>query len=161
MESSGSREEEPRCTPSEENQGQTETGGAVRTDSSPAPSGPCPGESPLCTGSPQMVLPEKRWRLAVLLGAGVVLLGGAAGLGALGYQITRLDRLQPDQLREAIGRLQWSAAGIACLGAGGFLGATLWLCRLGWKINRTGQYPPPGMRVLWKTQIRQGPPALL
>jgi hypothetical protein len=43
----------------------------------------------------------------------------------------------------------------------GFLGAAWWLFRLGWKINRTGRYPPPGMQVLWTTRIRTGPPALV
>ena len=96
--------------------------------------------------------------LGILLG---FLLAVAAVLVALGYQLGQLDRLEGQELREAIRRLQWSAAGIAWLGAVGFLGAAWWLFWLGRTINRTGRYPPPGVPVLWKTRIRTGPSALL
>jgi len=131
--------------------------------SGPAILCPCPdhSEKRLCADAPQVVVPSKRdrWMIGgLLLG---FLLGAAAVLWVLGHQLARLPRLEGQELREAIGRLQWWAAGIAWLGAMGFLGAAWWLFRLGWKINRTGRYPPPGMQVLWTTRIRTGPPALV
>lgn len=161
MEDIGFGKEKPPLAPSEQSRPQSENGCSAGTDAAPAPSDSCRGEIQRSEDSQEVVLPEKRWRVVVLLAAGAAFLGGAVGVGGLGYQIARLDRLQEDQLREAIGRLEWSAVGITCLGAVGFLGAALWLFRLGWKINRSGRYPPPGMRVLWKTRIRRGPPALL
>ena len=122
---------------------------------------PDPPEKPLCQDGPQVVVPERgcrRMALVVLLG---FLLATAAVLGAFGYELGRLHRLEGEELRQTIVRLQRWAAGMACLGAVGFLGAAWWMFRLGWKINRTGRYPPPGMQVLWKTRIRTGPTALL
>ena len=119
-----------------------------------------PGKPPW-EDSSQVVLPVKgrRWgALVVLLG---FLAATAAVLGAVGYELGWLHRQEGRELQQAIGRIQQWAAGLACLGAVGFLGAAWWLFRLGWQINRTGQYPPPGMQVLWKTRIRTGPTALL
>ncbi len=126
-----------------------------------APPGSSQLEAPLQEDSSQGVLPEKRARFVGWVVAGGILCAGLAALGWLGYEIRRLDPLQPVQLRHSVAHLKQAAAGIACLGAVGFLGAAGWLCRLGWKITRTGQYPPPGMKLLWKSQIRSGPAASL
>jgi fumarate reductase subunit D len=37
-----------------------------------------------------------------------------------------------------------------------FAGASIYLIRLGLKVGRSGQYPPPGMRVPVRTRIRRG-----
>jgi hypothetical protein len=37
-----------------------------------------------------------------------------------------------------------------------FAGASVYLIRLGLKVSRSGQYPPPGMRVPVRTRIRRG-----
>jgi len=190
METSGAGEKEPLGFASADASARRASGSPDRTSDLPAPTAeqtssagtdpsekplcqelpsgpailcPCPdhSEKRLCADAPQVVVPSKRdrWMIGgLLLG---FLLGAAAVLWVLGHQLARLPRLEGQELREAIGRLQWWAAGIAWLGAMGFLGAAWWLFRLGWKINRTGRYPPPGMQVLWTTRIRTGPPALV
>ena len=37
-----------------------------------------------------------------------------------------------------------------------FGGASIYLVRLGIKVKRSGQYPPPGMRVAVRTMVRRG-----
>jgi len=155
-----SQQEASRSVPPEEDRCQAETSSPRLTSSLPPSGLSLPGEN-CAQGSAEVMLADKRRRFAVLVAAGVLVLGGAAGVGGLGYGIYRLDPLQPDQLRQKVAHLKQATAGIACLGAVSFLGAAGWLFRLGWKINRTGQYPPPGMPVLWTTQIRRGSPALL
>ncbi len=37
-----------------------------------------------------------------------------------------------------------------------FVGVSIYLLRLGLKVKRSGQYPPPGMRVAVRTKVRRG-----
>ncbi len=37
-----------------------------------------------------------------------------------------------------------------------FVGVSIYLLRLGVKVKRSGQYPPPGMRVAVRTKVRRG-----
>ena len=37
-----------------------------------------------------------------------------------------------------------------------FAGVSIYLLRLGFKVRRSGQYPPPGMRVAVRTKVRRG-----
>ncbi|MCS7305449.1 MAG: hypothetical protein NZ602_10135 [Thermoguttaceae bacterium] len=140
---------------------QAEDGGSSGTDSGPSSSRPFSGQPESRADYPQVVLPDKRWQRWVLLVAVLTLLGAGVTLTKLASWIFSLDQLEAEQFRQSVAHLKQLVALIACLGAVGFLGAAGWVFRLAWKITRTGQYPPPGMRVLWKSKIHTGPAALL
>lgn len=55
-------------------------------------------------------------------------------------------------LKQSVDRLWVVALTTASL----FVGVAIYLLRLGVKINRSGQYPPPGMRVGVRTKIVRG-----
>lgn len=106
-----------------------------------------------------VIFPSRGWRLAVgVVGVGGVL-AGAGAVWLLAQSIAQMDHLPSEAIEQRVNQLQGIVAAIAAGGAVGFLGAGVWLFRLGWKINRTGQYPPPGMPVVWTTRIRRGPSA--
>ena len=45
---------------------------------------------------------------------------------------------------------------VVLITVGLFAGATIYLVRLGVKINQSGQYPPPGIRVAVRTRVLRG-----
>ena len=64
-----------------------------------------------------------------------------------------------DPLEAAIERLERWTTVLGWIGGLSFVGIGLWMFALGWRINRAGQYPPPGMKVIRDTPIRTGPQA--
>lgn len=94
-------------------------------------------------------------RLAVVL-AIVLGMAGVAGMLALRAAMGPLDKLGPDDLPAAVARLLRVVAVVAWAGGLGFVGCAWWLFRLARRINRSGRYPPPGMKVVRDTRVRTG-----
>ncbi len=105
---------------------------------------------------PQFIPADRRLRAAVLAVALVLIAAGAVGLSMIRAELRAIDSLGEEDLPAAVARLRRVVAVVAWLGAIGFVGASAWFFRLGWRINRSGQYPPPGARVIRETPVRVG-----
>ncbi len=108
---------------------------------------------------PEIVPADAKHRRLAWLAVVVVLAGGAAALWWLDRRLDVVDRLAEDDLPAAAERAR-ALVGVVVLFAGLiFVGLGLWLFRLGVLINRSGRFPPPGMKVIRDTVVRTGPRA--
>lgn len=98
--------------------------------------------------------PQAR-RLAAIT-AGVMLLIGSVLLWLLAGRLRAIRKLVEQNPVAAAQQAMQIAAWVAWAGGAGLVGLGAWLWRLGRRINRTGRYPPPGMRVLRDTRLRTG-----
>ena len=109
---------------------------------------------------PDEIIPaDKKHRRLVLGWAVVVTLGGLVAI----VLIHRLVRVPPDPTPQQLSILSDRALRlvtiIAWLSGASFVGMGLWFLRLGYRINRSGRYPPPGTKVIKDTPVRTGPKA--
>jgi hypothetical protein len=99
--------------------------------------------------------PRERRRALVLLAVGTV--AGAIALlwlkGWLDEQITR----PPAEARATLLAAFRIAATVMVLSISA---ASIYLWRLGWRIERSARFPPPGQRVLRDTPVLKGPDAI-
>ena len=108
-------------------------------------------------GMPDEIVPaDKKHRRLVLGWAMVVILVGLAGI----VLIHRLLRLPDDptaqQLEATAERAVRLVTVIAWLSGLSFVGVGLWFVRLGYRISRSGRFPPPGTKVIRDTPVRTG-----
>jgi hypothetical protein len=94
----------------------------------------------------------------------LVVLAVVVGAVLLWVLHIRLERIQQtaeqDLVAAADGALRLVQICAWCGGLG-FVGIGLWFGRLGWQIHASGQYPPPGMKVIKDTPLRTGPSAAI
>lgn len=98
--------------------------------------------------------PQAR-RLAAIT-AGVMLLIGSLLLWLLAGRLRAIRKLVEQDPAAAAKQAMQVAAWVAWAGGAGLGGLGAWLWCLGRRINRSGRYPPPGMRVLRDTRLRTG-----
>jgi hypothetical protein len=100
----------------------------------------------------------RRWSIvaAVLLGA-----AGLTLIGLLHSQLRQLeDKDLPEQNRKAVAqRVVRLTRIVAALGSLGFITVGFRLWGLGRRVNQSGRFPPPGMKVVRDTPVRTGPKA--
>ena len=90
--------------------------------------------------------------------ASVVLVSavGVVGLLLLARSLRGIENLEGDALQAAVERTILATAVIAWVAGLSLVGCGLWLFRLARRINRSGCYPPPGMKVVRNTRVRTG-----
>ena len=116
------------------------------TDTEPQP------DQPVVPGDPRL----RQWTLLL---AAAMLLTGLAALWLLRTALADLEQLAQRDLPAAVNRTLRLVMGIAVLGSAGMVGCAAWLWFLARKIRRSGRFPPPGMKVIKDTPLRQGPQA--
>jgi hypothetical protein len=104
----------------------------------------------------EIVPADKKHRWLVLGWSALVV---AAGVVAI-LLIQRLMRLPEDptaqELEAAAERAVRLVTVVAWVSGVGFVGTGLWFVRLGYRISRSGRYPPPGTKVIRNTVVRTG-----
>ena len=104
----------------------------------------------------EIVPADKRLRLLAIL-ATVLAVGLCVfGLVLLRGELLRLPEPGAADRREAVQRMLVVLTVIACVGGSSFVGTGLWFVRLGYRVFRSGRFPPPGMKVIRDTPIRTG-----
>lgn len=104
----------------------------------------------------QIVPADKKHRARVLWWGGLVLLGGAAALVILDWQIDSIFALADRDVEAAIGKARWLASLLAWVCGLSLVGVAAWFVWLGWKTHLWVQYPPPGVKVVRDTPLRTG-----
>ncbi len=105
---------------------------------------------------PEIVPADRRLRRLAVAAVVLLSIGGVAGILSLRSSMDQIDKLKEDDLPAAAHRLQSVVAVVAWVGGLSFVGCALWLFQLGWRTNRAGRYPPPGMKVIKDTPVRTG-----
>ena len=104
----------------------------------------------------QFVPADRRLRWAVIVAALLLIVAGLAGLLWLASSLRGIEKLEDEQLQVAVDRAVRVTTIVAWVGGLSFVGCGLWLFWLGRRINRSGRYPPPGVKVIRNTRIRSG-----
>ena len=105
---------------------------------------------------PEIIPADKRLRrrtIVLTVALGVV---GLIGMVWLKVQLWGIEELAEDNLPAAIEKTLWLSTIVAWVAGLSFVGMGAWLWRLGWRINRAGRFPPPGMKVIKDTPVRTG-----
>lgn len=102
---------------------------------------------------------DPRLRRRAMLTTVCLSIAGAIGLWLLYRYLRNTRSLDSAALDVATVRLLWivrlaAAVSVACL-----VGLGLWMMRLGRRVLRAGEYPPPGAKVVKTTRVRTGPRA--
>ncbi len=98
--------------------------------------------------------PQAR-RLAAVVAVVMLAVGGVL-LWLLEARLRDIRKLVEENPAAAAEQALQIAAWVAWAGGAGLVGLGVWLWRLGRRINRTGRYPPPGMKLVRNTRIRTG-----
>ncbi|MDZ7620116.1 MAG: hypothetical protein U1E05_24195 [Patescibacteria group bacterium] len=127
------------------------------------------GNDPLCfaprpmidENRPEIVPADPRQRkLAVFLTLGIVV-GGVVALWWLHRRLDGIDHLVEENLPAAADKALSLVVKTLMVLGGSLVSMGLYLFWLGTRINRAGQFPPPGMKVIRNTTVRTGPRARL
>jgi len=100
--------------------------------------------------------PDPRARKQAIVLATLLGIAGLALLLVVRRETAQINKLARDQRAAAVQRAQRLVIGVACCGVVGFVGMGVWFWRLGRRIRRADQFPPPGMKVVRETPIRTG-----
>jgi len=106
--------------------------------------------------STEIVPADRNHRRLVLLATLLLSIGGFVLLAVLNGQIRGIKAAAQEDLPEAVDRMLRLTAIIAWVGGLAFVGAAVWLWRLGQRVRRSGRYPPEGMKVIRDTPVRTG-----
>ncbi len=113
------------------------------------------------TNPPEIVPADSRQRkLAVFLTLAIVV-GGMVALWWLDRRLDGLDRMVEENLPAAAEKALSLVIKALVVVGGSLVGMGLYLFWLGVQINRAGQFPPPGMKVIRNTVVRTGSRARL
>ena len=104
----------------------------------------------------QVVTGDKRLRFQVWLAVAVLLVGAAIGLGIFRSQMAEVNKTVGQQQQAAVAAMARLVTIVAWIAALSSLGTAAWFAQLAWRIQRAGQYPPPGMKVLRAKTVRSG-----
>ena len=88
-----------------------------------------------------------------------VVLLGALGLWLLWLlrgHVRAIETLADEDLAAAVQKAIRLVSVVACVGGAGLVGLAAWFWVLGRRINRSGRFPPPGMKVIKDTTVRTG-----
>ncbi|NUQ60936.1 MAG: hypothetical protein HUU20_00500 [Pirellulales bacterium] len=113
-------------------------------------------ERPGNQGQPEVVRADPRLRRRAVLLVCLLALSGLAILWLLQARLGAIRELAETDLDRAISRAVGLIRVIASIAALSFLGMAVWFGRLSWQIQSTGQYPPPGTKVIRDTLVRTG-----
>jgi hypothetical protein len=106
---------------------------------------------------PEEIVPaDKKHRRLVLGWAVVVTLGGLLAIVLIHRFLKVPDNPTTGQLKLVADRAIRLVTVIAWLSGLSFVGMGLWFVRLGYRINRSGRFPPPGAKVIRDTPVRTG-----
>ena len=113
------------------------------------------------TNLPKIVPADPKQRRLALLAVVAIVIGGVVALWWLDRRLDGIDRLVEENLPAAAERaLSLVVKALVVMGVS-LVGMGLYLFWLGVQINRAGQFPPPGMKVIRNTVVRTGPRARL
>ncbi len=113
---------------------------------------------PVVNGMPdedRLIPPDKRLRRLTIAAAVLVCGAGAVGLWWLAASFEGIEILEGEALRAAIDRAIRVTGVVALVSGLSLVGCGLWLFWLARRINRSGCYPPPGMKVIRTTRVRR------
>ncbi len=103
---------------------------------------------------PEIVPADAKQRKLVLLAVAAILVVSAAALWWLDRRLDVVDRLAEDNLAAAAERARALVGTVVLFAGVVIVGLGMWLFRLGVLINRSGRFPPPGMKVIRDTVVR-------
>lgn len=115
-----------------------------------------PDDSDTTHSQPETVVADKQLRHRAILAAVLISLPGLAVIGLLDRRLDRIEELAAEDLPAAKDQVIRLTAVLAWTGGVGFVGTAAWLWRLGRRINLSGRFPPPGMKVVKNTTVRTG-----
>ena len=107
----------------------------------------------------EIVRADKKHRRLVLGWAAVVTACGVVAMVLIHRLLKVPSDATPAQLAAITERALRLVTIIAWLCGLSFAGIGLWFLRLGYRISRSGQFPPPGAKVIKDTRVRTGPQA--
>jgi hypothetical protein len=105
---------------------------------------------------PEIVPADKRLRTLTLAAAALVFVAGVVMLAFLSLELRDLRQASDEKLEVAIGRLEVWTTVLTWTAGLSFVGVGAWMFALGWRVNRAGRYPLPGMKVVRDTRVRSG-----
>jgi len=108
------------------------------------------------TPTPEIVHADARHRRLVLFAAVAMTAGAVVVFWWLDHRLDAIDRLAKNNLPAAAEKARSLVSAVILSVGLSFTALGLWLFRLGLLINRSGQYPPPGMKVIRNTLLRTG-----
>jgi len=103
-----------------------------------------------------IVRADPRARRTALIAGLVMLLVCGAALWWLEGRLRAIRQMVQQNPAAAAQQMMRIVAGVAWAAGAGLVGLGVWLWCLGRRINRTGRFPPPGMRVVRDTRLRTG-----
>lgn len=95
---------------------------------------------------------RRRVAIAAVVAAGI----GFGVLWLIRGQMNHIDALAEENMAAATERAMDLVAAVAWAGGLGTVGTGLWFWYLGWKVRRSGEFPPPGWKVIKDTPVRRG-----
>jgi len=136
----------------------SETAGATTAgESQTAP--PAGQDAAQPEGDERIAQADPRARRLAMAAAVVMFAAGGVLLWLLEGRLRAIRQMVQQNPAAAAQQAVQIAGWVAWAGGAGMVGLGVWLWRLGRRINRTGRFPPPGMKVVRDTPVRTGPQA--
>jgi hypothetical protein len=115
-----------------------------------------PTDDPTDQTTDSVISADNTLRRRVLFWSGLVFVAGLVLLAVVARVLHVPDDPTKQDLQSAASRAIWLARVFAWLVGVSFVAIGAWFLRLGRSIRRSGQFPPPGMRVIRDTPVRAG-----
>jgi hypothetical protein len=99
---------------------------------------------------------DAKFRRRVLWWGGSLSIAGLIGLAILYRHLQGINELAGEDREAAVANAARLAVVMAWMAGLSFVGIGIWFLRLGHRVRRSRQFPPPGARVIRDTKVRTG-----